>query len=221
MSTDSTQFRRALVLSLVLVLFGGHLQAACIYIEEVKLSDPFQFGKAYIESLYYVNSGSEHEGNIPTDSDFRSGESLGDLVGVVADFLYAIKLANADYECALDVVKPYTKSPDKWIQGVAGMAAMKYAALFLLNQKIMNGMKSVFDADEAQAPGKRAETLAELRFQKTEAWKGLLDVVAPASTYVFADMTEDPWSGKLRITARQRTTLESVPIVVEGFGAAA
>ena len=57
MSTDSTQFRRALVLSLVLVLFGGHLQAACIYIEEVKLSDPFQFGKAYIESLYYVKWG--------------------------------------------------------------------------------------------------------------------------------------------------------------------
>ena len=125
----------------------------------------------------------------------------------MTDFLYTIKLANADYKCAVEVVQPYMKSRDDKIQATAKGAVTSYASLFSLNQEIMNEMKSGLDAEKAQPPGKRAERSADLRFRKNAMWKVLFDILAPLSTYVFPEMTEGPWNGRLRITSTQRRVL--------------
>ena len=57
-------------------------RSLCFYLEEVKPEDPFQFGKALIESFSYAKSGLDKEGEGPGASEYGSPKSMGELARI-------------------------------------------------------------------------------------------------------------------------------------------
>lgn len=199
-----------LILTATLLAQPGKGAAQCFYLEPVKPNDPFQFGKALIQSFSYAQAGLDNEAEAPGRSEFASAKNVGEISVRVSDRLYAMKLANNDYGCAAKVLAEYVVSEDKFISGTAEAAVTSYISIIVANEAGMKHLTELLDSAGSESPGATAETAAELRLQYDKSWKLLVHSVGPMSTYSFMKFSEDKsvgWDGRLRITSEQRKVL--------------
>lgn len=133
----------------------------------------------------------------------RSRE-LGTGVGV-GDYIYALKLAQRDLECATWLLAPFVDSKIETIQTSALGSKVVFERLVKTNQEIVELLKDTVDG-KVGSEGTMAERLADINIRADEAWK-MLPLATVAATYGLVDRPSLGTNPRLVITAGERQAL--------------
>lgn len=179
-----------------LLLFPTAALALCApkRVEAAKISEPFTYLESVIDSLGWAKQGLS-----------RGTEAGGDFYAVV----YRLKLAQRDYDCAAEVVRPFSESPDQVIKASAGMLNTVYGVLGLTNQTVVRELLALLDQFErGQLPSESAlvDRATDLGVMIDEVWKTLPMAVISA-TYVLPKFDRQKPTGRFRIAEAQRRLL--------------
>ena len=128
---------------------------------------------------------------------------------VAFSLLYALRLANADFECAASQVTPYSDDSRKEVQMSATAAALAFLKLAELIDEQRSYYKQLLDALPSRIPrvGSMLDKQAEHAASVDNAWKMLVPA-AIAATY--AVIEQDPATGlmsRLSLSASERDTI--------------
>jgi hypothetical protein len=166
-----------------------------------KADSSYHYLLALTDALNYAKTGRDR---------VRNASDNPDTMAAMTELMINIKLADKDYSCAADILKPYLASSNKAIATSAEAAATVFDALVQLDKQSLAMLKNILNNDpNATNLGDLAERLSDLGAQADDIWK-LLPMATISATYSIIE--KDPATQKmsrLNITALQRTEVLS------------
>jgi hypothetical protein len=176
---------------------------------EVKLDSSYHYILALVGALGMAKSADDRVTEVkPSPSNALAGTT---------QTMLALKLSNADLECALKFVSPYKTSGNDPIKTSAEAAETVFTGLISLQNQHVALLKKLWDDPKPdERTGSYLEEYTELGAKADDLWK-TLPVAAVTATY--AVIEADPTTGKMtrfNLTAPQRD--EILRELVKTFG---